>query len=583
MPNERVIPTAASPDVCTFTIFSDGNEVSRTYHVMSISVSHELNRIPTASIILLDGEAARETFEISDTNEFIPGKEIKIQVGYRGEEDTIFEGIVIRHSIKVRKNSAYLILDCKDKAVKMTAGLKNKYFSEQKDSDIIEELIGQYGLDADVAATTVEHLQMVQYRATDWDFMLHRATANGMFIAIENGKVSIQKPDLGQEAAVTLQYGSSLLELDAEMDARAEYAAVKTAAWNYTDQELATAEGQDPNLELNGNISPDDLAQVIGLDAYQLWQSGKLTEPELQNWADAVLLQSQLAKILGRAKCQGNPAIKPGSIVELNGIGDRFNGKAFVSGVRHQIAKGNWEMDLQIGYNPNDWTPITPSESANLSKQLLPTIQGLHVGIVTQLQDDPEGENRIKVKLPVINTADEGIWTRIATLDAGENRGTFFLPEIGDEVIVGFLDNDPRQAVMLGMCHSSAKPAPLEASDDNHEKGYVSRSEMKMIFDDDKKTLLLETPGGNKVLLTDEDQGIMLEDGNGNKITMDSSGIVIESATELTLKAAQSLTVEGLSVDVKAQTGFKADGGGGCELSAGSGSTVVKGGIVRIN
>lgn len=583
MPNDRVIPTAASPTVCTFTIFSDGNEVSRTYHVLSISVTRELNRIPTASIILLDGEAARETFEISDKDDFIPGKEIKIQAGYRGEEDTIFEGIVIRHSIKVRKNSSYLILDCKDKAVKMTVGLKNKYFAEQKDSDIIEELIGQYGLDADIEATSTEHLQMVQYRSTDWDFILNRASANGMFIMVENGKVSIQKPDLGQEAAVTLQYGSSLLELDAEMDARLQYPAVKTAAWNYTDQELATSDAQDPNVELNGNLSPDDLSQVSGLDAYQLWHSGKLTEPELQSWANAVLLQSQLAKIRGRASCQGNPDIKPGGIVEINGIGDRFQGKVFVSGVRHQIAKGNWEMDIQIGYDPEDWIPGATSDPSDLSKQLLPTIQGLHVGIVTQLQEDPEGENRIKVKLPVISAEDEGIWTRIATLDAGENRGTFFLPEIGDEVIVGFLDNDPRQAVMLGMCHSSAKPAPLEASDDNHEKGYVSRSEMKMIFNDDKKTLLLETPGGNKVLLTDEDQGIVLEDQNGNKITMDSSGIVIESATELTLKAAQSLTVEGLSVDVKASTGFKADGGGGCELSAGNGSTVVKGGIVRIN
>lgn len=224
-----------------------------------------------------------------------------------------------------------------------------------------------------------------------------------------------------------------------------------------------------------------------------------------------------------------------------------------------------------------------PSANSNSTNALIPAIQGLHIGIVTQLQDDPAGEDRIKVRMPVISTEEEGIWARIATLDAGENRGTFFRPEIGDEVIVGFLDNDPRHPVVLGMCNSSAKPAPLQAKDDNPEKGYVSRSEIKLLFDDEKKTLLLQTPGGNKILLTDEDQGIQLEDQNGNKIVLDSNGIKIESAKELTLKAAQALKVEGLSVDVKAQTGFKADGGGGCELSAGNGSTVVKGGIVRIN
>lgn len=580
MPNERVIPTSASPDVCTFTLFSDGSEVSRTYHVLSISVTKELNRIPTASIVLLDGAAAAQTFEISDKEDFVPGKEIKIQAGYRGEEDVIFEGIVIRHSIKVRKNSSYLIIDCKDKAVKMTLGLKNKYFSDQKDSEVIEAIIGQYGLNKDVEATSVQHEELVQFRATDWDFILDRALANGLCCNIDNGSIQIKKPDASQDPAVTLQYGSSLLELDTEMDARWEYKTVKTAAWNYTDQELSTSEAQDPNLSLNGNLSPNDLAEVTDLEEFDLWHSGKLTEPELQNWADSVLLQSRLAKIRGRGRCQGNAQVKPGSVVEFNGIGERFQGKAFISGVRHQIAKGNWEMDLQIGYEPQDWMPSANSNSTNA---LIPAIQGLHIGIVTQLQDDPAGEDRIKVRMPVISTEEEGIWARIATLDAGENRGTFFRPEIGDEVIVGFLDNDPRHPVVLGMCNSSAKPAPLQAKDDNPEKGYVSRSEIKFIFDDDKKTLLLQTPGGNKILLTDEDQGIQLEDQNGNKIVLDSNGIKIESASNMTLKAAQSLKIEGLSVDVKAQTGFKADGGGGCELSAGNGSTVVKGGIVRIN
>src|SRR3546814_9649239 len=119
----------------------------------------------------------------------------------------------------------------------------------------------------------------------------------------------------------------------------------------------------------------------------------------------------------------------------------------------------------------------------------MPAIQGLQIGVVTGLEGDPEGEDRIMVRLPTINKDDEGIWSRISTLDAGKNRGTFFRPEIGDEVIVGFINNDPRFAVILGMCNSSEKAAPMPRSDDNHEKGYVSRSEMKMIFKEEKKTI----------------------------------------------------------------------------------------------
>ena len=75
--------------------------------------------------------------------------------------------------------------------------------------------------------------------------------------------------------------------------------------------------------------------------------------------------------------------------------------------------------------------------------------------------EDPDGEHRVRVKLPLVNNADDGVWARVASLDAGNDRGFFFRPEIGDEVVVGFFDDDPRRPVMLGMLHSSAKAAPL--------------------------------------------------------------------------------------------------------------------------
>ena len=76
----------------------------------------------------------------------------------------------------------------------------------------------------------------------------------------------------------------------------------------------------------------------------------------------------------------------------------------------------------------------------------------------------PDGEDRVQVRVPVINSQDDGLWARVATLDAGENRGSFFRPEIGDEVVLGFLNDDPRDPIILGMLNSSAKPAPITAS-----------------------------------------------------------------------------------------------------------------------
>lgn len=583
MPNERTIPSDAPKSVCTFTILSDGEEVPKEHHMLSLVVSKELNRIPTATIIFMDGDPAKASFEVSNKELFQPGKEIEIKAGYRSDEETIFKGIVIRHGIKVRKAGAVLIVECKDKAVKMTVACKSKYSKEVKDSDVIEELIDSYGVDKDVAATDVSHKELVQYRSTDWDFMLCRLDANGHVCMVSDGKITTAKPDFSPEAALTIQYGATIHELDAEIDARFQYKAVKAGAWHPADQELAdSTEAADPGVPDAGNLSADTLADVIGLDDYQMLHSGNLQEQELQQWANAKMLRHRLAKIRGSVRTDGTAAVLPGKLIQLNGVGERFEGKLYVTGVRHQIEKGNWETVFQFGLNP-EWFAETYHVQQPMAGALLPAIQGLQVGIATKLEGDPDGEDRIMVRLPVIHKEDEGIWSRICTLDAGENRGTFFRPEIDDEVIVGFINNDPRHAVILGMCNSSSKPAPLPGSDDNHEKGYVSRSEMKMIFNDDKKTIQIETPGGNKVLISEDEKKIHMEDQNGNKITMDKDGIKIESIKELTLKAATDLKAEaGSNANLKGGSQLKVEGGAGAEFSSG-GSTKLKGSVVQIN
>ena len=272
----------------------------------------------------------------------------------------------------------------------------------------------------------------------------------------------------------------------------------------------------------------------------------------------------------------------------MTGIGERFEGKEYVSGVRHTVSSGNWETDVQFGLSADLF-----AETVNLrplpAAGLLPGVSGLQMGVVTALESDPDGEDRIKVRLPLVSASDDGIWARIATLDAGKQRGTFFRPEIGDEVVVGFLNDDPRHPVVLGMCHSSAKPAPEPPKDVNHHKGYVSREKMRFVFDDDKKSVVLETPGGNKMTISDDAKGIVLEDQNGNKITMNDSGVKIESPKDITLKATGDVKIEGANVDVKAQSAFKAAGNATAEVSGanttikGSATAVIQGGMVQIN
>lgn len=588
MSNETTIPTPATPDVSTIAVLVGGEEIPSEFHILSVAVSRELNRIPKAVLHIRDGEAAQSTFTASNTDYFIPGKEIEIQLGYRAQNETVFKGIIIKHSIKVRKNGSFLMVECRDTAVKMTSGHRWHYYTELKDSEIMEEVIGKYGLEKDVAATGPALKEVVQYNATDWDFLLMRAEANGQVVRVEDGKIIVEQPATGEEPVVTVQYGATLLELDAEIDARRQSPGIKAQSWDATDQEVLEAEAAEPATTDNGNLSPEDLAQVIGGEAHEIKHGGELSQPELQAWADGRLLKERLAKVRGRARFQGFAGVMPGKTIEVAGIGERFEGKMYVSGVRHTVAGGNWETDVELGLNPELF-----SETFNLlplpASGLLPSVSGLQLGVVTVLEGDPDGEHRIKVRVPLISTAEEGIWARQATLDAGNERGTFFRPEIGDEVLVGFLNDDPRYPVVVGMLHSSAKPPPEEAADDNHRKGYVSREKMQFTFDDEKKVIVLETPAGNKITLSEEDSAILIEDQNSNKITLDTNGILIESQKDIILKAAKDIKLEGLNVEAKGQSGFKAEGAGTAEISGatttvkGSAMTTVQGGIVQIN
>jgi len=582
MTDERVIPTPAASDLPTVTILSEQAEISKEYNVIAVTVTRSINKVAAAQIMLLDGDVAKEDFEISNTEDFVPGREIEILAGYHGNESTIFKGIVIQHGIKVRKNKpSLLVIDCKDPAVKMTIGRKNAYYRDTTDSEIIEALIGNYELSAEVESTDVQYAEMVQYYTTDWDFMVSRAEANGKLVFVDDGQIEVKAPDTGQEAVLSLIHGSTIMEFEAAIDARNQLTAAKCNAWDYSNQELIEEETDSVAFSEQGNLSSDSLAEVIGLEALSLRHTGRVSDAQLKAWANARLLKSRLAKIIGRVRCQGFGDIKPGHMLELKGVGDRFNGKAFVAAVRQQITTRNWESDIQFGRDPA-WFSESNEMADTPAAGLLPAVRGLQIGVVTKLEEDPDGEDRIQVRMPVVDPAEEGIWARVASLDAGENRGTFFRPEIGDEVVLGFLNDDPRDAVVVGMLNSSAKPAPITASDDNHEKGIVTRSEIKMIFNDEKVSLTIETPNGNKITISDEDGSVVVADENSNTFTMDSSGIAIESQGDINIKATGDVNIEGLNTNIKASAQYKAEGSAGVEMSS-SATAVVKGSLVQIN
>jgi len=532
--------TAPATDVVSAKVFINETELSGEVAVAEITVSKQFNKIASAQVVFMDGAASDRDFPLSADDTYKPGNTIRIQLGYHGDLTTVFEGVIVKHAIKIKPNGASrLIIDAKDKAIALTGARKSAYFIDKTDSDVITQLAGS--LTPDIESTSMSHKQLIQYDATDWDFLVTRAEANSMLVLTDDGKLVVKKPDTSATAVLVATYGDNIWDFDAEMDARRQVVSVMSTSWDYTQQQIEQSDKGSANFTETGNISSDDLATVLNAEV-NLIHPGHLTQEQLQSWSDAYAMRNHLSKAVGRMRVNGNSDVKPGTVVTLAGVGDRFNGDVFVTGVLHHY-DGSWFSNIQFGWNEELF--VKKEDVMNKpASGLLPGISGLQIGIVADL-DDPEGQYRVKLTVPIITSGNDGFWARVATLDAGASRGVYFRPQVGDEVIVGFLNDDPNEPVILGYLHSKDnKTSPLPEQDGQLQYGFVTKEGLKLVFDDSNKRLTMKVPtgSGEKSLIINNDSGAFeMKDENQNTITMDASGITIQSG-------AGNVTIKGVTV-----------------------------------
>src|SRR5690606_20671013 len=137
-----------------------------------------------------------------------------------------------------------------------------------------------------------------------------------------------------------------------------------------------------------------------------------------KSWGSAQLVKSHLAKVIARAKFWGVPTVKVGNLISLSGVGDRFNGKGYVTAVRQSQVDGEFYTDVQFGKS-TEWFYQEFETKEKSDSGLLTVIRVLQIGKVSLLDNETEGEFRIIVLFPKIDPQSTGVWARLATLDAG--------------------------------------------------------------------------------------------------------------------------------------------------------------------
>lgn len=170
---------------------------------------------------------------------------------------------------------------------------------------------------------------------------------------------------------------------------------------------------------------------------------------------------------------------------------------------------------------------------------------GVFPALVTDIKD-PDGQGRVKISLPWSPDTDGSryeAWARLATMMGGNNRGSWFVPDVNDEVLVAFEAGNPRRPYIVGCLWngSDKPPESMDGGGKNYKKVLRSRNGVKVTLDDQdgQEKMILETPGGQKITMKDGPGAVEIVDGNGNSVKLETSGITITASAKVTINASQ--------------------------------------------
>lgn len=619
--------TEQKHDLIKFAIKVGGQEIDSNYTLEGVDIYKKINKITTAQITYYDGvpygSTPKDTFPFKDKymDKIVPGKEIEVEAGY--EQDgmkTVFKGIVTNVSVKTSAEKAGLtVIQAADKFIKSTEEKINKVFYEEKDSDIVRRIANKYGEAGTIDATDYTHKEITQYYATDWDFLITRAQMNGRVVKVDQNKLHFVEPGK-DSSSIDGEYGYDFIKVNLEVDGMSQLKSVKTRSWDPNTHEVWEKTSKEPDPPSMGSKAQHgEMVSNLEKKEQVLHAPGQVSKEELQAWADSQLLISRFSRIRGTIAIQGYNDIEANQTVKVKNTGQVFDGDAYVSGVHHKIKNSNFTTELTIGMDTGSFVQEKSSELDMHGNGIIPGITGLSIGKVLKIHDDPEGEFRVQVELPMV--PESQVWARLGKFFGSNDYGSFFFPGIGDEVIVGFLGGDPRYPILMGSVYSKKHPPHYAPDGDNSIQAITTKNELKLIFEDKDKNIIIETPGGRRITLTDKDKEIIIEDDFKNKITMKSGGIYCETPKDfeisakgkVLIEAVQGVTIDGkqskiegkaMTVDLKATNGLTAKGlnatlegttavnvkggmakvkGTGMAALESSGNTAVKGTLVMIN
>jgi type VI secretion system secreted protein VgrG len=491
-----------------------------------------------------------------------------------------------------------VLLHAASPTIAMDGAIRNAHYHDKSASDIIGSIVGNYPITiGKIESTKGTYKFDTQYRETDFDYIMRLAAGAGMFawysgkdfnLGPANGDNAVElkwREDLG---AFRLGLGTAPVEFKADV-------------YNYEQKKTYSQDSksisQDAVLSNISKTSPDASRKIYK-------DSGFSSAPK--SVADAQTLDKTLKnerrKAMGSMiRCVGQsivPELHVGSCARIAGM-EKLDGQYWVIGVSHIFDEsGKYHntfacTPLDIAY-PMGKQAKKDFESGEerkgeatsveiVAKTRKEPVLGMHVARVVDL-NDPDKLGRIKISYPWLDS-EQTAWVRMVVPHAGKDRGWYALPELDDEVLIGYEHGNTDHPIVLGCLYNKGNAPMQEAiSSDNDIKMLMTRSGNKIVLNDKN--------GGEQIVISQKDgKNQIVLDISGPSITISTEGdisikgkqnITIEADQGITMKASSDVKIEGANVEIKASANIKSEAGANNEIK-GNAQVNVKGGMINLN
>ena len=509
----------------------------------------------------------------------------------------IFVGEVTGVDLQLDRGQPELTVIADDLAYKMTLGTKARTFTKVSYSEVISQIAQEYGLQAKVTASATRQEYLMQ-ADSDFGFVTEIADRTGSDWWID-GKTLVFGPATPSGTAIKLTVGEDLDSFSVRATALHPGTPTICGWWPTTKQSVTASGAKSTSGPTASLVGPYLAANKLGRSNTTISTADMAgDQAEAETLADRLVERWTAGAVTAKGSCRADPRISPGGSVEIADAGPA-SGTYHVTEVDHSYTPRGFETRFTAGdRRPSGLVDVLAAQRPSSFRR-----DGLVVGIVTMVGNGQGSAGDVKVKYVSIGDQVESNWARVVTLGAGSQRGMTFLPEINDEVIVGFEGGDARRPVILGGLFNG-KDVPVEFGVQNNtvsRRRITSRLGHFVEFGDGTDTtsqhIDLKLAGGQHQLRLGKDRlsasvptGIPVSiTAGGSKIEIGQDGSITLAGKKITLKSETDVEISGMNITAKANvkaaisattTEVKASATG--EVSAG-GVMTIKGAMVAVN